>query len=444
MIEIVNGALERLWLGQFVLVPLAFFAWIAIRVFPLRPSTRALAALILLLILGVPAFLPSIDHPGETLAWVRSQFARTDVGAAGVEARGPWPWSPFETVWLAGALLLLLRWGADLLAARRFLRGLAEAPSEVRDDVDGVCDEIGRRPIAVMTTEQSCSPALYCAPRPTLVFPLTLWRHLPSDEREAIVRHELAHWHRRDPWRNALARGVGCLLWWNPLTWVFRAAMHRYGEMAADAWAVRRGADRQKLAAGLLATHAWVASRHHAGAIAAVSSRAGRRTARRIRQLFRRRMLGGAVLGAALCACLAGSGSYIAWVIAQTPGGVATQRRIPFGGFVARAIIALEGETRFEDLPKYVHRLRSAPSLKVRREAADDLGNLFERGAVALPDLLRALEHDPSESVRREAVDAMWRIGVPVAPQVRARLRERLKHEKSDRVIRTIEEILDH
>ena len=449
MIDALNEVLDRLWLAQFALVPLVLGPWMVLRFAPLRPSTRAMGAFTLLVTLMAPAFMPTVSQPGPTLAAIRGQFARTEIAYAFSSSAGnPWPFSTFETIWLIGSLALLLRGMANLMAARSYLRRLPAPPSDIAAAIERIAAEVGVRRLRVRTTDDTRSPAIYCVPNPTLVFPTALWRRLPAATRGPIVRHELAHMRRGDPWLCGVGTLITMVIWWNPLAWLLRAGMHRYREMAADAWAIRRGTEPpEELARGLLATQCWVTQRgsdgRHGVSIAAVPSRGFREMTHRIRQLFRRRMFGGALLGGLLCAVLAVMVGQIGWVVAQTPGGIEhSAERLSLGGFLARALITLEGESRVEELPRYLERLEHGQDAKLRRAAADDLGNLFENGMPAVPALLKALEHDTSESVRREAADALARIGATGAPAVRARLRERLRIESSARVRRQLEDVL--
>ena len=83
---------------------------------------------------------------------------------------------------------------------------------------------------------------------------------------------------RGDPWLGGVGTLITMVIWWNPFVWLLRAGMHRDREMAADAWAIRRGTEPpEELARGLFATQCWVTQRgsdgRHGVSIAAVPSR---------------------------------------------------------------------------------------------------------------------------------------------------------------------------
>ncbi|KAA3614226.1 MAG: hypothetical protein DWQ01_00555 [Planctomycetota bacterium] len=443
----IAAALERLWLGQFALGPVVIAGWLVLGFVRFRPSTKAWAAMVLLATLALPAFLPTLEQPGQALATVRAQFARTEIAATTqASPSGTWPWSPFETIWLLGSLTLFLRAATRLAAARRYLNQLPQAPDEIRTAMEKLAHANGIHRLSVLTTTEACSPALYRIPQPTLVFPADLWRRLPEESRSSVVRHELAHLVRGDPWARAVAACITYALWWNPLAWFLRHRLQRHGEMAADAWALRRGGEPPELLAqGLLFTQGWIARPSDQGAsIAAISSRAGRKMAQRLRQLFRPPIAGGGLLGVLLCVALAYAGGSVGWMVAQTRGPAnSAAEPLSVRGFLARALITLEGESRPEDLATYVDRLRNGRTPELRRMGADDLGNLFENGRPAIPALLEALERDASISVRREAADALGRIGAQSMPEVRHQLQQRFKREPAPRVRRQIEDVLD-
>ena len=62
-----------------------------------------------------------------------------------------------------------------------------------------------------------------------LVVPHDLWSELPEAGRCGILRHELAHFLRRDVWKSFLVRVLALPHWFNPIAWL---AVHRFEEAA--------------------------------------------------------------------------------------------------------------------------------------------------------------------------------------------------------------------
>ena len=52
-----------------------------------------------------------------------------------------------------------------------------------------------------------------------MLVPRRLWETLRSQQRLAILRHELAHFRRGDLWKSAVARLMALVHWFNPLAW---------------------------------------------------------------------------------------------------------------------------------------------------------------------------------------------------------------------------------
>lgn len=87
-----------------------------------------------------------------------------------------------------------------------------------------------------------------------IVVPVGLWSELNSDERIAVLHHELSHLRRGDLWKSLLARLVLALHWFNPLAWISARRFDESAEWACDAlMASERPARVTQLANALLA-----------------------------------------------------------------------------------------------------------------------------------------------------------------------------------------------
>lgn len=84
--------------------------------------------------------------------------------------------------------------------------------------------------------------------------PIGLWSELSSEERIAVLHHELSHLRRGDLWKSLLARLVLALHWFNPLAWISARRFDESAEWACDAlMASERPARVAQLANALLA-----------------------------------------------------------------------------------------------------------------------------------------------------------------------------------------------
>ena len=122
------------------------------------------------------------------------------------------------TLVLITRLLLQLRRFSRLLSRGDFtnVRLNRIAADEARR-IGGIPDP------AVCTVRSRITPLLWLQNRrPLIVLPESLATDLSDEQLACVVRHELAHFVRRDHWSNALACFVSSLFWWNPVVWLAR------------------------------------------------------------------------------------------------------------------------------------------------------------------------------------------------------------------------------
>lgn len=177
-----------------------------------------------------------------------------------------WPWARITMVaWAAGAAAW---WALALGRLWRFHRLLKGGEGMASP----LCAAAG---VPLRLIDARLSPCLWafggCA---FIAFPRALYQTLPACERELILRHELAHYHRRDHWVRWVEFVVLGLQWWNPLAWWVAARLRAAEEAACDARvAAEAPASRRAYAAALVRTadflgadDAWPAPRLASGA----------------------------------------------------------------------------------------------------------------------------------------------------------------------------------
>lgn len=145
-------------------------------------------------------------------------------------------------LWLAGALLLLLRliWGNARFAWR--LRDLAPVGDpDVLALFDGCRKEMGvRRSLAILETADVESPALFGLVRLQLLLPAAMLQRFSHQELRYVFLHELAHVRRGDVVMNWLVTVLHVLHWFNPVLWFGFRRMRADRELACDALALSR------------------------------------------------------------------------------------------------------------------------------------------------------------------------------------------------------------
>lgn len=122
--------------------------------------------------------------------------------------------------------------------ARR-IRALPLADSSTRDEVQVLAGWIGLKRVPdVRMTKNEMTPYVFGFRKPVLVLPERLMQMLDTDERQALMLHELAHICRKDGLIRGLQGFAGVLFFFfPPVVWVNRRVEH-FMEMACDSWAV--------------------------------------------------------------------------------------------------------------------------------------------------------------------------------------------------------------
>ena len=91
-----------------------------------------------------------------------------------------------------------------------------------------------RCPIALRVTDQTGLLLCRVPGGYQVIVPAWLWRRLDPSERQAILRHELAHYARGDLWKSLAIRALALPHWFNPLAWWAVRTFEECGEWACD------------------------------------------------------------------------------------------------------------------------------------------------------------------------------------------------------------------
>jgi hypothetical protein len=84
---------------------------------------------------------------------------------------------------------------------------------------------------------------------------------LEPDSVRLIIKHELAHYARRDHWTNSFAMIIGALFWWNPVVWWARRELRVLQESCCDVMVLADDtSQRHRYAEAILKTIDFVAS----------------------------------------------------------------------------------------------------------------------------------------------------------------------------------------
>jgi beta-lactamase regulating signal transducer with metallopeptidase domain len=165
---------------------------------------------------------------------------------------------------------------------RRRLRSLPKGDETLQQEVATLAARLRlRHPPRLRIDRTAITPFVTGLWKPILVMPETLPSVIPSEVREALLIHELAHIKRGDilvRWVQNLARLL--FFFWPPIWWVCRR-LERYAEIACDEWAIRfSSVNPEAYAETLLVIARGVRVRPWRGCEVGLSSTVGTMTAR--------------------------------------------------------------------------------------------------------------------------------------------------------------------
>ena len=148
-------------------------------------------------------------------------------------------WKPliFSTifaVWLGGMVVSIFLAATGYLQFLLALRKTVSASDDFAGPWRQLLDEHGINsrtiPMLVSGCDASLGPALIRTVRGyRLVVPRELWSELSEAGRCGILKHELAHFRRRDVWKSFFVRVLALPHWFNPIA---HLAVHRFEEAA--------------------------------------------------------------------------------------------------------------------------------------------------------------------------------------------------------------------
>ena len=197
------------------------------------------------------------------------------------------PWTPWITaLWMIGVAVSALRLlGGAWRLHRWATRETSPAPSEWQE----CCDSLGRRlglrsQVPLRESPRVHGPLIVGWFRPILVLPLGMLQSLPGLQIEALLLHELAHVHGRDPLIHLLQRAVESLLFYHPAVWWVSEQIRREREHRCDDRVIEAQGEGHSLAEALVT----LAERAHSAEPLALAATDGS-VASRVRRLLQGR-----------------------------------------------------------------------------------------------------------------------------------------------------------
>ena len=132
-------------------------------------------------------------------------------------------------IWFAGAATLLTRFAINL----RGLYRLRKASDAVTDA--GLLANVARfgRRVRLWRNDAIGAPVTWGIVRPIILVPAG-FEELPAENRDAVIRHELAHIQAHDFLMRGLAETARALIWFQPLVWIVWRQLREEQELACD------------------------------------------------------------------------------------------------------------------------------------------------------------------------------------------------------------------
>jgi bla regulator protein BlaR1 len=141
---------------------------------------------------------------------------------------------PWQTVWIAGALLWI---GLRVAGAIRFRSMLARqsSPIELPAQLSAMVPErLQRRAPSYFVTDMPGTPFVTGLGRPFVYLPTDFFQRFSIEEQRWVVQHELTHAARGDLWVQSLWEALRSVFWFNPIVHLGAKAMRDDQELACD------------------------------------------------------------------------------------------------------------------------------------------------------------------------------------------------------------------
>ena len=175
--------------------------------------------------------------------------------------------------WMTATLILLARLVVTFIYGAHIVRRATRSACEqLQQTIDEVAFEFGfPHGLQVRSSKRVRSPVVWCWSRPSILLVPGTYMD-PKIDWTGVVAHELAHCKRWDHVTGLVAELAACLFPWNPLMWLSKKYLIRFGERACDDWVIAAGRPSEDYAESLLRFRP---QRHMAFLPAVVHSRKG-------------------------------------------------------------------------------------------------------------------------------------------------------------------------
>lgn len=157
-------------------------------------------------------------------------------------------------VWLVGVLILTVRLlGGFAYVHQLRTRGLTQPDHSWQLPLRQWSEKLNLKSIpALFESSLVSSPVTFGYLKPVILVPLGMLAHMPTEQLEAIIIHELMHIRNADYLTNLFLSLVGILLFFNPVVWWLSRIARREMEHRCDDMALNLTGNRKAYAYALI------------------------------------------------------------------------------------------------------------------------------------------------------------------------------------------------
>lgn len=160
--------------------------------------------------------------------------------------------------WLAGIILMLLRFSAGLLWMRRMVSSAILAGAELQQRMQNMAQQMQiRRPVRLLSNRHASAVITIGILRPVILLPVSLLGGVDIRSLEALIAHELAHISRWDYLCLLIQNLIQAMLFYHPGIWWLCRKLDIERELIADENAKAVLGDGRQLAVALQQLDQW-------------------------------------------------------------------------------------------------------------------------------------------------------------------------------------------
>lgn len=144
-------------------------------------------------------------------------------------------------LYLAGLLLFSIRLLVQYKQSRDLkTKGLLPVDDKWQELLKSAREKLGiTGKVSIAFTKRKISPCIIGHAKAVILIPVTIANNLSTEQAEAILLHELAHYKQYDHYINLALQFVKCVLFFNPFVWLTTKLSDKHREHSCDEAATR-------------------------------------------------------------------------------------------------------------------------------------------------------------------------------------------------------------